>query len=245
LTIDGPAAGLTINGGGKGRDLVVESNARVQISNLTITGGYESSDYGGGVYNRGALTLNNCTVTNNHSETTFKNSYGGGVYNVDGNLTMTNCTVSNNEAGPGSSAFPHNGFGGGIANYDGTVDLVNCSVLDNKAEGNLGGTGGGGLYNYGRAFLTNCTFVGNNSTVGGGLLKHGDAEVVSCTFAENQAYWGGGMFLWKSLDLRNTIIGNNTAGFKGPDVDGHVHSGGNNNPRGGYNLVSDTNGSSG
>jgi hypothetical protein len=245
LTIDGPAAGLTINGGGKSRDLVVESSARVEISNLTITGGYEGSDYGGGVYNRGTLTLNNCTVTNNHSETTFKNSYGGGVYNVDGTLTMKNSTVSNNQVGPGSGAFPHNGFGGGIANYNGTVDLVNCTVNNNKAGGNLGGNSGGGLYNFGRAFLTNSTFVGNTATYGGGLQNHGDAEVVSCTFVQNQAYWGGGMFLWNSLDLWNTIIGNNTASFKGPDIDGHVHSGGNNNPRGGYNLISNTKGSSG
>ena len=53
------------------------------------------------------------------------------------------------------------------------------------------------------------------------------------------------MFLWKSLDLWDTIIAQNTGRFKGPDVDGKVHSGGNDNPRGGFNLIGDTSGSSG
>ena len=245
LTIDGPAAGLTVKGDGNCRILVVESNAKVTVSNLTITGGKAINDYGGGVFNRGVLTLNTCKVTNNVAESKYKNSYGGGVYNVDGKLTMVDCTVSNNRAGSDSLWLPHNGYGGGIANYYGTVNLVNCTVNNNRSVGNFAYTSGGGLYNYGHAYLTNCTFVGNVSTFGGGLQNHGDAEVVSSTFTGNTADWGGGMFLWKSLDLWNTILANNTAWAKGPDVDGHVHSGGNNNPRGGFNLVGDTSGSSG
>ena len=245
LTIDGPAAGLTVKGNGNCRILVVESNAKVTVSNLTITGGKATNDDGGGVYNRGRLTLNNCKVTNNIAESTYKNSYGGGVYNTDGRLTMVDCTVSDNTAGSDSLWLPHNGYGGGIANYYGTVDLVNCTANNNSALGNLAYTSGGGLYNYGHAYITNSTFVGNRATFGGGLQNHGDAEVVSSTFTGNSADWGGGMFLWKSLDLWDTIIAQNTGKFKGPDVDGKVHSGGNDNPRGGFNLVGDTSGSSG
>jgi hypothetical protein len=245
LTIDGPTAGLTVKGNGDCRILVVESNAKLTISNLTITGGKAINDNGGGVFNRGVLTLNNCKITNSLAESTYKNSYGGGVYNVEGKLTMVGCTVSDNRAGSDSLWLPHNGYGGGIANYYGTVNLVNSTVNNNKAIGNLAYTSGGGLYNYGHAYLTNSTFVCNRATFGGGLQNHGDAEVVSSTFVGNSADFGGGMFLWKSLDLWNTILANNTAEAKGPDVDGHVHSGGNDNPRGGYNLVGDTSGSSG
>jgi hypothetical protein len=245
LTINGPAAGLTVKGGGDCRILVVETSAKVQISNLTITGGQAINDDGGGVYNRGVLTLSNCTVTNNLAESKYKNSYGGGVYNAAGKLTMVDSVISNNTAGSDSLLLPHNGYGGGIANYYGTVDLVNSTVNNNRALGNFSYTSGGGLYNYGHAYITNSTFVGNRATFGGGLQNHGDAEVVSSTFTGNIAHWGGGMFLWKSLDLWNTIIADNKGAAKGPDVDGHVHSGGNDNPRGGYNLVGDTSGSSG
>jgi hypothetical protein len=242
LTIECPAAGLTVSGDSKSRVLVVEGHAWAHISNLTITGGYESNDYGGGVYNRGGLVLDNCTVTKNRSETRLVNDYGGGVYNIGGKLTMTNCTVSNNEAGPGNSFFPYSRYGGGIANYNGTVDLVNCTINDNDAEGAHGK--GGGLYNYGRANLTNCTFVGNDAAHGGGLQNHGDAEVVSCTFTGNQAHAGGGLYLYRALSIWNTIIGGNTASWA-QDVEGRVHSGGNGSPRGGHNLISSTIGSHG
>ena len=135
LTIDGPAAGLTVKGNGNCRILVVENNAKVTVSNLTITGGKATNDDGGGVYNRGRLTLNNCKVTNNIAESTYKNSYGGGVYNTDGRLTMVDCTVSDNTAGSDSQWLPHNGYGGGIANYYGTVDLVNCTANNNTCPG--------------------------------------------------------------------------------------------------------------
>jgi hypothetical protein len=75
LTIDGPAAGLTIKGTYGHRILGVESNARVQISNVTITGGEAISENGGGVYNRGVLTLTNCTITDNSAKSTYKNMY--------------------------------------------------------------------------------------------------------------------------------------------------------------------------
>jgi hypothetical protein len=245
LTIDGPAAGLTISTGREVRILAVESNARVQISNLTITGG-KIRDDGGGVFNRGVLTLNNCTVTNNSTFSVHANNYGGGVCNLDGNLTMVNCTVSNNTVGSTHSSTA-DAWGGGIANYGGTVNLENSTISNNTAVGNFLGSGGGGFYNYrGNAFLTNCTFAGNVADKGGGLQNNGDADVVSCTFSQNQASTGGGMFLRKSLDIRNTIVGNNKAPiFSGPDVYGHVHSGGNNNPRGGYNLIGNANDSSG
>jgi hypothetical protein len=234
------------------RVLDVDSNARVHISNVTMTGGDPKTvyynvafgDYGGGIYNRGELTLTNCTVTRNHSHNVNLNSYGGGVYNYKGKLTMINCTVSNNSVGSNDNATA-DGYGGGIANYNGVLFMENSTVNNNTAIGHLIGSAGGGIYNYGTAFMTNTTVVGNTADRGGGLLNHGDAEVVSSTFARNQGLRGGGMFLYKSLDLWNTIVGDNPDYGTGPDVYGHVHSGGLNNPRGGHNLIGNTSESSG
>ena len=245
LTIDGPAAGLTISTFREVRLLAVESNAKVQASNLTFTGGQAISDEGGGVYNGGALTLTNCTVTNNRAESSYRNTYGGGVYNGNGKLTMVNCTISNNKAGTKDNSLA-DAWGGGIANYGGTVDLENCTINNNSAVGNFRGSSGGGLYNYhGNAFLTNCTFVGNTADDGGGMQNNGDAVLVSCTFTQNSAIKGGGIFLWKSLDILNTVVSGNKSLTKGPDVYGRVHSGGNDNPRGGNNLIGNTSESSG
>jgi hypothetical protein len=203
------------------------------------------NDYGGGIYNRGVLTLTNCSVTHNVAEGSYTNTYGGGIYNYYGKLTLIDSTVSDNEAVLDKRVGPRDCYGAGIANYGGIVNLVNCTINNNVATGNFVGSSGGGLYNYGDAFLTNCTFVANSADNGGGLQNNGDAEIVACTFSQNRAYFGGGMFLWKSLDMWNTIVAGNSAGIKGPDVDGTVHSGGNNNPDGGHNLVGNTSGSSG
>jgi hypothetical protein len=259
LTIDGPAAGLTVNGNGKSRILdVASSNAKVVIKHLNITGGFESNDYGGGVYNRGNLKLVNCNVTDNRSQCNSAD-YGGGLYNYYGTLTLENCTVSNNVVNIPIKTGED--WGGGLANYDGTVILKNSSFINNSAvysisdngrDSNEGGipnnidrSYGGGVYNYGNAYLTNCTFDGNSAIKGGGLFNHGDATVVSCTLTNNTAgIFGGGMYLRTSLDMWDTIVAGNTGDRGGNEIDGAVHSGGNNDYSadrdhrpGGHNLI--------
>jgi hypothetical protein len=252
LKIDGPANGVTVLGiGGDGlrqsRVFFVAKDAHAVISNLTVELGYESRGYGGGVYNRGSLFLRNCTITHNQAHTKFDNNYGGGLYNDDGRLTLWYCTVSFNDVEVGGGFFS-TAYGGGVANYHGTVNLIDCTVDNNSAgiEGSTQLGGGGGLYNYGKANLTNCTFSDNVAAYGGGMKNHGDAELVSCTFASNNALFGGGMYLSSSLVMWNTIVADNIAagGFDScPDVDGHVLSGGRDNPNGGYNMISDSSGS--
>ena len=73
-TIVGPAAGLTIDGGGKGPIFQVDQNVEASISGLTITGGSASGVGGGLLNNNGDVTLTGCTVTGNTA------ANGGGVY---------------------------------------------------------------------------------------------------------------------------------------------------------------------
>jgi hypothetical protein len=192
-TITGPAAGVTITGGGLNRVFQFDRGVTASISGLTITGGGGTADRGGGLLNlTGAnLTLTNCTVTGNTASRT-----GGGLANY-GTATLISCSVAGNNTKNG----------GGLFNFSGrTMTLTNCTVSGNKA-----GMNGGGLANYGSLILTNCTVSNNSATNGGGLLGNGTMTVTSCTISGNSASSGGGMQSQSgSAAFTDTIVARNT-----------------------------------
>ena len=67
LTISGPGAdSLAVNGSAKSRVFYVGPDAVLTISQLSITNGNATTDFGGGIYNdQSTLTLNNCELTGN------------------------------------------------------------------------------------------------------------------------------------------------------------------------------------
>ena len=92
-TITGPAAGVTVSGGGLSRVFQVDANVTASISGLTITGGSVSGAGGGLANYGGTTTLTDCTVSGNSA------SSGGGVYTGQyGTTTLEDCTVSGNSA---------------------------------------------------------------------------------------------------------------------------------------------------
>ena len=71
-SIMGPAAGVTVSGGGQSGVFEVEKSVTAALSGLTITDG--NSRFGGGVDNySGTVTLTDCTISGNSAE------FGGGV----------------------------------------------------------------------------------------------------------------------------------------------------------------------
>ena len=126
-TITGPAAGVTISGGGNSRVFQVDSGVTASISGLTISGGN-----GGGLANYGTATLTDCTLSGNIA------SNGGGVIN-SGTATLIGCTVSGNTAyyhsysgysyGEGRT-YTTGGSGGGVDN-SGTATLTGCTISGN------------------------------------------------------------------------------------------------------------------
>ena len=142
---------------------------------------------------------------------------GGGIYN-QGQVTVSNCTITANASGAS---------GGGL-NNEGTLTIIGSTVCSNSAV-NMGG----GIYSLGDMFLTNSTIC-NNSGTGGGIYNDLTTFTAqSCTIASNS---GGGVFSSTAtpFQLGNTIAAANDS----YDVNGLFASVG-------FNLIGDTNGSSG
>ena len=200
-TITGPAAGVTISGGGYNGVFRVDSGVTASISGLTISdGAIGYPDSGGGLANYGTATLTGCTVSGNYALMDVSGT--AGVFNsAAANLTMTDCTVSGNY-----------GLGiGGLANK-GTANLTDCT---------LSGNFGGGLQNYGTANLTACTLSGNSTKyAGGGVSNFGTANLTDCTVSGNDANFGGGIYNSGPANLIDTIVAGNTNGPVASDIGG-------------------------
>ncbi len=113
--------GLTSNGYAA---LQINSeSANVEVNNCDITGnthtGLNTPGSGGGILNKGTLTLKNCSVTEN------KAVLGGGIYHSKGVVTIEDCTIQNNTS---------EGNGGGIfVNTNATLNVKgNITITGNK-----------------------------------------------------------------------------------------------------------------
>ncbi len=227
-SIIGPAAGVTVNGGGISRVLQINPSVTAIILGLTLTGGGGDAVLGGGVLvlAGASLSLSNCTISGNTAA-----GDGGGIASY-GTIIVSDCTVSGNTAaGNGGAIDSDNVFG------TATMSLLNCTI-----SGNASGLLGGGLYSRGGGatvnsctinnntatgagggvaskvameLITNCTLTGNKANGGGGLYNAGTTSVRNCTITANSGGAGGGGGLLNSngkLTLDNTIVAGNTNG---------------------------------
>ena len=207
LTIDGSGQSITVDGANSFQILSVNSGAALNLRNLTIAHGNEQSipegEDGGGVENKGTLTVTNCTFSDNAA------GLGGGAIANVGTLTVTTSTFTGNNA---SSA-------GGIDNF-GTLTVTDSTFSNNIANN------GGGILNGATVTLTNCTFSGNIAAIGGGLENVGSTLLVTnCTFSGNSGGGSGGGIFTKSgvTKLKSTILadepsGGNCTGANTPPV---------------------------
>ena len=106
--------------------------------------------------------------------------------------------------------------------------ISGITITDGNATRTGGSGRGGGLVNYGNAYLTNCTISGSSSaSSGGGLENYGNAMLTGCTISGNYAAArGGGLANYFSITngssnaarliLSNcTITGNSASGTGG------------------------------
>jgi parallel beta-helix repeat protein len=229
IAIQGPADGVTISGNHVFEVFRVAAGTTADLSGLTICQGSVSgwnTDYGGGIYNNGTLTISGSTIANNVALTPAPielfDGFGGGIYN-NASLTLVDSIISGNLSG---------GAGAGIDNStSGTATLTDCTVTGNRfASDGYGIIGsGGGLCNDGSASLTDCTISGNSAVTGGGICNDGSLTVAGSRISGNATipnlYYqgssfgaGGGVFNRGTATLRDSIISGDTA--RGAGVNG-------------------------
>jgi hypothetical protein len=170
----------------------VVGNIAVNISGLTISGGFAQAFGGGAILGGGtndSLSLTNVTLTDNHCSGFFS---GAGIsWSPAGNVTISNSTFSNNTCASGGA--------GGILYTTGngsTLTITNSTFSGNTAGAT--GSAGGALLLGGNAGSP--TFTVNGSTFTGNQATH-------ATGIGGAIYIGGG-----TLNLGNTaanrIVGN-------------------------------------
>lgn len=194
----------------------IAEGATAILKDLTIRHGNPETDMesGGGIHNRGTVTLERCVVTENNA------SAGGGINNF-GSMTLIESTVSDNVADGSGEFYTKCGTGGGIKGEQGPLVVINSTVSGNSSRGN-----GGGIFVACKCVLelTNSTVSGNEATggSGGGIYIKGHGQLMNSTVAGNRAAAvGGGVYMEGSresgvirgrLDFTNTIIADNTDG---------------------------------
>jgi uncharacterized repeat protein (TIGR01451 family) len=223
------------NGGGS----IYNDYGYLTLDNTTVISNVaedcEGGGYGGGIYNEagsvaggGELTLRNGSLVTNN-EATYD---GGGIYNETGKVYITDTVISLNWAGNGTSFY--GGDGGGILNDNGYVVLNNSHVLANMADyreyvGSGFGGNGGGIYNYGDAYLllTNGSSVNANQAdeSGGGIYNIGpyiDAPTAPQTDIKLAGSYKNSILLFDSTVDGNTANADNA--YHGGDVGGGIYN---------------------
>ncbi len=186
---------VTINGAGASTTIVqahsnpnvaadrvfsINSGKTVTISDVTIQNGKiatgsDSTNDGGGIFNKGTLTITNCIIKGNKA--TDSNGNGGGIRNeFNSTLKVTNCVFDGNEAD----------YGGGINSNNGNLEVTNSIFISNNAT-----SAGGGINNSSSSStpsnIVNCTFNANSASNnnGGGLYSSSGTVNIF-----NSIFWG-------------------------------------------------------
>jgi hypothetical protein len=200
VTLQGAGADVTIIDGNGAvtlqRVITITYDQTVNIADVTIQHGHAetATNGGGGISNRGALTLNRVILTNNEVVGTDSGDVGGAISpggTGGGSLVMDNCVVSNNMADRGGGIF-----------FNSTMKISNTLIYNNSARS------GGGITNYDSMTLTNITLSNNTGSSGpGGIVNNGDGTIINSTITGNNPR---GLNNYGTISLTNTILSGNS-----------------------------------
>lgn len=176
-------------------------SGKITMSHVTISGN-EAQFNGGGVFNRGKLTMAYAIVSSNVISDTSTNNGGAGIYST-GVLTMTDSIVSSNTSANG---------GGGITNT-GLATIERTAIISNTA------LRGGGIDSFFESSptvvltVTNTTISGNTGSSFGGGIASGlsDVRLTNVTISDNTSSKGAAIAASSStVRLQNTILASST-----------------------------------
>jgi hypothetical protein len=186
VTIQSTGVPATINAGGGSRVFSVAAGSNVSLDGLIITGG-SSPDIGGGIINRGVLSIQNSIFQFNYAAAS-----GGGLANVGlGEVDLVNVTVQENHAGIN---------GGGIANAGLFPDQGSMVITGGTFRNNLADANGGAIDNTGEIVISESHFEANNALYAGGAIGNGGRLALQDTeFIDNTSVANGGAIF--SLDI--------------------------------------------
>jgi hypothetical protein len=157
-------------------EAIVKNEGNLTLAgSAVITGGDGDSS---GVYNGGTFTMDGGEISGNYA------FYGGGVNNYNGTFTMNGGEISENLAI----------FGGGVFNIG---DFTMSGGTISRNEGNGGGVYNGGTFTMSGLGATAPIISGNNNIDdGGGVLNYGGAFIMSggTISADNTAYRGASLY---------------------------------------------------
>jgi len=174
----GQKGGGVLNGGG----------GEITITNSSVISGNNAGSDGGGISNRGTLTIDQTIFRENTA------SLGGGLYNQrPGVADLLSTDFFDNR-------------GGAIFN-SATLDLRASIIMNNESPT------GGGIRNLGELTAAATTFDSNTATLwGGGLSNSGNANIHHSLFINNIAARGAGAIhngLSGTLELSNVTLSQN------------------------------------
>jgi len=111
-----------------GKGGAISNSGALSIINCTFSDN-AATDNGGAISNSGALSITNCTFTGNVATIATGDTYGGAIYN-SGTCTITGSTFTGNTAISQSG----NTYGGAFYNNAGTLDINFCRIFGNTAN---------------------------------------------------------------------------------------------------------------
>ncbi|MEO8672925.1 MAG: choice-of-anchor Q domain-containing protein [Tahibacter sp.] len=201
--IKGVAASTTIIDGNQLDGVMsVAQNRILEIRDATIRNGFRQGSAptsGGGVDNRGTLTMTRCVIEANRANP----GTGAGLVNLN-TLTLIGTTVRSNVGT----------FGAGLLSYGPTI------IHDSTFYANAAATGGA-IANNSTLYAVNTTISFNSANLnGGGLFNNGNVILYNTSVVDNDADHdhdenggiGGGIYnaAGASFGLVNTLVTGNT-----------------------------------
>jgi hypothetical protein len=229
-TISGAGAASTIIQQTQPNDRVIEVNPfldpsfSASISDVTITGGHETTGVGGGGIISGSinnsLTVTNCVFSGNSA--TGAGTFGGGaISHSGGSLTITGSTFSSNSTSASGGAVGYSaGDPLGRTPSAGTLSVSGSTFNSNTANSISGGGGALDLFDSnlstGTYNVNSSTFSNNHATTGNGgaiIVESGPLTATTSALTGNTAGNAGGAVLSAGTAsiTYSRIVGNTAA----------------------------------